>query len=351
MNTASNEVILKMTNIEKSFSGVQALKCANLEVQRGEVVALMGENGAGKSTLIKVLCGIHRPDAGEIEYFGKKVLFSEISQSQKAGISVIHQELNMMNHLTVAQNIYIGREPEKGIFIDDNKMNNDAAALFNRIGVNIDPTAVLGTLTVGKQQMVEIAKAISHESRLLILDEPTAALTEPEVRELFKIMNELRQKGIGMIYVSHRMDEIKTISDRVTVMRDGEYIGTVRTNETTKDEIVKMMVGRVIYGDKKEKSNVCDSAPVVLDVRNLNCGTEVRNVSFNLKRGEILGFAGLMGAGRTETARAIFGADKKNSGEIYINGKKVNIKTLPKKYWTHHERICVYDVSKFYLIL
>lgn len=327
MNTASKEVILKMTNIEKRFSGVQALKSACLEVRAGEVVALMGENGAGKSTLIKVLCGIHHPDGGEIEYFGEKVCFSEISQSQKAGISVIHQELNMMNHLTVAQNIYIGREPKKGILIDDNKMKKDAATLFNRIGVDIDPSAILGTLTVGKQQMVEIAKAISHESRLLILDEPTAALTEPEVRELFKIMNELRQKNIGMVYISHRMDEINTISDRVTVMRDGEYIGTVNTKDTTKDEIVKMMVGRVIYGDKKEKSRVSESAPVVLDVKNLNCGKEVQNVSFNLKRGEILGFAGLMGAGRTETARAIFGADKKTSGEIFINGKKVNIHT------------------------
>lgn len=232
----------------------------------------------------------------------------------------------MMNHLTVAQNIYIGREPKKYGMIDDKKMERDAAELFKRIGVNIDPSVALGTLTVGKQQMVEIAKAISHESKLLVLDEPTAALTQPEVEELFNIMNDLRDKGIGMIYISHRMDEINRISDRVTVMRDGEYVGTLITKDTTKDEIVRMMVGRVIYGEKKEQSAVPEGAEVVLEVKNLNRGKEVRDVSFKVHRGEILGFAGLMGAGRTETARAIFGADLKDSGEIYINGKKVNIK-------------------------
>jgi ribose transport system ATP-binding protein len=185
----------------------------------------------------------------------------------------------------------------------------------------------LGTLTVGKQQMVEIAKAVSQECRLLVLDEPTAALTQTEVEELFKIMNDLRQKGIGMIYISHRMDEINRISDRVTVMRDGEYIGTLNTAETTKDEIVRMMVGRTIFSEKKEQSTVPQDAPVVLEVKNLNAGKEVKNVSFTLKKGEILGFAGLMGAGRTETVRAIYGADRKDSGQIFINGKEVSIKT------------------------
>ena len=322
-----NEVILKMSGIQKFFSGVHALKSVDFELKSGEVHALMGENGAGKSTLIKVLCGIHKRNAGTIELFGKEVDFNNIAESQDAGISVIHQELNMMNHLTVAQNIYIGREPKKGIMIDDKKMENDARKLFERIGVNIDPSVKLGTLTVGKQQMVEIAKAVSHECKLLVLDEPTAALTQPEVEELFKIMNDLRDKGIGMIYVSHRMDEINRISDRVTVMRDGEYVGTVITKDTTKDEIVRMMVGRVIYGDKKEKSSVPEDAPVVLEVNNLCRGKEVKNVSFKLRRGEILGFAGLMGAGRTEVARAIYGADHKDCGEILINGKPVNIKT------------------------
>ena len=321
-----NDVILTMKNIEKHFSGVHALKSVQFELRAGEVHALMGENGAGKSTLIKVLCGIHKRDGGTINFFGEDVEFANIAESQAAGISVIHQELNMMNHLTVAQNIYIGREPKKYGMIDDKKMERDAAELFERIGVNIDPSVALGTLTVGKQQMVEIAKAISHESKLLVLDEPTAALTQPEVEELFKIMNDLRDKGIGMIYISHRMDEINRISDRVTVMRDGEYVGTLITKDTTKDEIVRMMVGRVIYGEKKEQSNVPEDAEVVLEVKNLNRGNEVRDVSFKLHRGEILGFAGLMGAGRTETARAIFGADQRDSGKIYINGKSVNIK-------------------------
>lgn len=320
------ETILEMKNIDKRFSGVHALKSVSFDLRAGEVHALMGENGAGKSTLMKVLTGIHTMDDGEITLFGEKVKFTDISQSQQAGISMIHQELNMMNHLTVAQNIYIGREPLKGNFyIDDKKMEEDARELFDRIGVDIDPSVKLGTLTVGKQQMVEIAKAISYNSKLLILDEPTAALTQTEVEELFKIMNDLRDKGIGMIYISHRMDEINRISDRITVMRDGEYVGTLITKDTTKDEIVKMMVGRVVYGDKKEESNVPENAPVVLEVKNLCSGNTIKNVSFKLRKGEILGFSGLMGAGRTEVARAIFGADRYDSGEIFVNGEKVAI--------------------------
>lgn len=322
-----NEVILEMKNIDKRFSGVHALKSARLELKSGEVHALMGENGAGKSTLMKVLCGIHRPDSGSIRLFGEEVSFRNIAEAQAAGISIIHQELNMMNHLTVAQNIYIGREPKKGIAIDDRRMVRDAKALFERIGVNIDPTLTLGALTVGKQQMVEIAKAISHDCRLLVLDEPTAALTQTEVEELFKIMNDLRKKGIGMIYISHRMDEIDRICDRVTVMRDGEYVGTVNTAETTRDEIVRMMVGRVIYGERKTESSVPVDAPTVLEAIDLNRGREVINVSFKLRRGEILGFSGLMGAGRTEVARLIYGADRLDSGRIRINGKDVDIRT------------------------
>lgn len=321
-------VILSMRGIDKRFSGVHALKSVDLELLEGEVHALMGENGAGKSTLMKVLCGIYKRNAGEVILFGKPVDFSNIKESQDAGISIIHQELNMMNHLTVAQNIYIGREPMKnGVYIDDKKMESDAKKLFEKIGIDIDPSVKVGSLTVGKQQMVEIAKAVSHDSKILILDEPTAALTQTEVEELFKIMNDLKAKGIGMIYISHRMDEINRISDRITVMRDGEYVGTLNTKDTTKDEIVKMMVGRVIYGDKKEKSTVAEDASVVLEVRNLNRGKEIKDVSFKLRRGEILGFSGLMGAGRTEVARAIYGADKLDSGEIYINGKKVKNRT------------------------
>ena len=321
------ETILSMQGIHKYFAGVHALNGVNFELKSGEVHALMGENGAGKSTLIKVLCGIHQRDKGTVEYLGKEVNFSNIGESQDAGISVIHQELNMMNHLTVAQNMFIGREFKKGGLIDDKKMEAEAQKLFDKMGVKIDPSVRLGSLTVGKQQMVEIAKAVSRDCKLLVLDEPTAALTLPEVEELFKIMREMRDKGIGMIYISHRMDEITRISDRVTVMRDGEYVGTVDTAEVTRDDIVKMMVGRVIMGDQKAHSDVPEDAPVVLEVKHLTSGKEVRDVSFQLRKGEILGFAGLMGAGRTEVARALYGADHRQTGEIFINGKKVNIKT------------------------
>ena len=328
------ETILKMHGIHKYFAGVHALNAVDFELKAGEVHALMGENGAGKSTLIKVLCGIHMRDSGTVELFGQEVNFHNIAESQEAGISVIHQELNMMNHLTVAQNMFIGREFKKGALIDDKAMEIEAQRLFDKMGVKIDPSVKLGSLTVGKQQMVEIAKAVSRECKLLVLDEPTAALTIPEVEELFKIMNELKDKGIGMIYISHRMDEITRISDRVTVMRDGEYVGTVNTADVTKDDIVKMMVGRVIMGEQKPCSCVAEEAPVILEVKNLNAGKEVKNVSFTLRKGEILGFAGLMGAGRTEVARALYGADPKQTGEIYLNGKKVNIKT-PKQAVKH----------------
>ena len=322
-----SDTILKMQGIQKYFSGVHALNGVNFDLKAGEVHALMGENGAGKSTLIKVLCGIHKRDGGTIELLGKEVDFDNIAQSQDAGVSVIHQELNMMNHLTVAQNMFIGREFKKNGIIDDRKMEQEAQKLFDKMGVKIDPSAKLGALTVGKQQMVEIAKAVSRDCKLLVLDEPTAALTQPEVEELFKIMNEMKTKGIGMIYISHRMDEITRISDRVTVMRDGEYVGTVNTAEVTKDDIVKMMVGRVIMGEQKAASKVPEDAPVVLEVKHLNAGKEVKDVSFQLRKGEILGFAGLMGAGRTEVARALYGADRKQTGEILINGNPVKIKT------------------------
>jgi ribose transport system ATP-binding protein len=321
-----NEIILKMSGISKSFSGVHALKNAALELRAGEVVALMGENGAGKSTLMKILTGIYKRDSGEVELFGEKVDFDNIKESQEKGVAIIHQELNMMKDLTVAQNIYIGREPKKfGVYIDDREMERNAQKLLDYVGVKISPDEKLGKLTVGKQQMVEIAKAISLNSKLLVLDEPTAALTSVEVDELFRIMNELKAKGIGMIYISHRMDEINRISDRVTVMRDGEYVGTVNTADTNNDEIVKMMVGRKILGNAKEKSSCSPDAPTVLEVRNLSVENQLYDISFSLKKGEILGFSGLMGSGRTEVARAVFGADRISGGEIYINGKKVDI--------------------------
>lgn len=233
----------------------------------------------------------------------------------------------MLGHLTVAQNIFIGREFKKGIRIDDKKMNEEAKKLFDRMHIDIDPRETMNKLTVGKQQMCEIAKAISHDAKVIIFDEPSAALTETEIQEMFKIINDLKAKGIGIIYISHRMDEIKVITDRVTVMRDGTYVGTLITKDCTKDDIINMMVGRVIYEDPKTQNMVPKDAPVVLKVDHLNAGKMVKDVSFELHKGEILGFSGLMGAGRTETARALFGADPIDSGDIYINGKKVDIKS------------------------
>ena len=321
------DVILTMKGIDKSFPGVHALDHVDLEVRKGEVHALMGENGAGKSTLMKVLTGIYHKDAGTITYEGKEVEFTNPREAQDAGIVIVHQELNMMGHLTVAQNIFIGREYMNGKLIDDKKMNEEAKKLFDQLGINIDPKETMSRLTVGKQQMCEIAKAISHDAKVIIFDEPSAALTEAEIEELFKIIRDLRDKGMGIVYISHRMDEIKVITDRVTVMRDGCYVGTLITKECTKDDIINMMVGRVIYEDPKTESQVAPDAPVVLKVEHLNAGRMVKDVSFELHKGEILGFSGLMGAGRTETARALFGADPKDSGDIYVNGQKVEIKT------------------------
>lgn len=321
------QLLLEMNGIHKRFHGVHALNNVHFDLKSGEIHALVGENGAGKSTLMKVLTGIYQADSGSMTYLGEPYSVRNIGESQRQGISMIHQELNMMNHLTVAQNIYIGREPVSGAFIKDAEMIKAAEELFGHIGIKIDPKATLGSLTVGKQQMVEIAKAVSRDCKLLVLDEPTAALTQAEIDELFRIMLELKAKNIGMIYISHRMDEIKRISDRITVMRDGEYVGTVNTPEVTKDEIISMMIGRVIYEDPKTESTVPEDAEIVLEVKNLCSGRAVKNVSFTLRKGEILGFSGLMGAGRTEVARAIFGADPYDSGEIYVKGEKVNIKT------------------------
>ncbi|EJP19329.1 ABC transporter, ATP-binding protein [Lachnoanaerobaculum sp. ICM7] len=319
--------LLTMKNIKKSFSGVAALKNAELELNKSEVVALMGENGAGKSTLMKILTGIYSKDEGTVTFEGKEVEYKSVSESEEAGIAIVHQELNMMNDLTVAQNLFIGKERKKGIFIDDAKMAEDARELFKKLNVDINPNVKIGSLTVGKQQMVEIAKAISTNAKVIVFDEPTAALTDSEIEELFKVINDLRAKGTGIIYISHRMDEINVISDKVIVMRDGEYVGTLVTKECTKDDIIKMMVGRTVFMEPKTKSDVAADAEVVLRCENLNRGKHVRDVSFDLRKGEILGFSGLMGAGRTEVARLIFGADPMDSGKIYIHGKEVSIKS------------------------
>lgn len=339
-----------MKGIDKSFPGVHALDHVDLEVRRGEVHALMGENGAGKSTLMKVLTGIYSKDEGTITFEGKEVEFTNPREAQDAGIVIVHQELNMLGHLTVAQNIFIGREFMKGKFIDDRKMNEEARKLFDQLGIDIDPTETMSRLTVGKQQMCEIAKAISHDAKVIIFDEPSAALTEAEIEELFKIIRDLRERQLGIVYISHRMDEIKVITDRVTVMRDGGYVGTLITKDCTKEDIINMMVGRVIYEDPKTESQVAKDAPVVLKVEHLNAGRMVQDVSFELHKGEILGFSGLMGAGRTETMRALFGADPKQSGDIYINGEKVDIKT-PKDAVSHGIGYLSEDRKRFGIIV
>ena len=322
------EVILTMKDIDKSFPGVHALDHVNFEVKRGEVHALMGENGAGKSTLMKVLTGIYQKDSGSITYKGKETEFHNTREAQDAGVVIVHQELNMVGDLTVAQNIFIGREPKKGFSIDDKKMIEDSKKLFQELNIEINPKEKMNNLTVGKQQMCEIAKAISHKAEVIIFDEPSAALTEKEIADLFEIIRDLRKKGLGIVYISHRMDEIKTITDRVTVMRDGGYVGTLITADSTKEDIINMMVGRVIYEDPKEHSMVAPDAPVVLKVEHLNAGKMVQDVSFELRKGEILGFSGLMGAGRTETARALFGADPKQSGKISIMDKSGQLREV-----------------------
>ena len=319
------DTILVMEDIDKTFPGVHALDHVHFDVKRGEVHALMGENGAGKSTLMKVLTGIYSKDSGTITYEGKEIEFHNTREAQDAGIVIVHQELNMVGDLTVAQNIFIGREFMKGFRIDDKKMIAESKKLFDELKIDIDPKAKMSDLTVGKQQMCEIAKAISHQAKVIIFDEPSAALTEKEIEDLFVIIRDLREKNLGIVYISHRMDEIKVITDRVTVMRDGGYVGTLITKDCTKEDIINMMVGRVIYEEPKTQSMVPKDAPVVLKVEHLNAGRMVKDVSFELRKGEILGFSGLMGAGRTETARALFGADPKTSGDIYVNGEKVVI--------------------------
>ncbi len=320
-----SDILLEMKNIQKSFPGVHALDNACLDVRYGEVHALVGENGAGKSTLMKVLNGIYKKDSGAIVYKGEEIELNGPIDAQRRGIGMIHQELNLMPHLSVAENIYIGQEPLLGgVFLDQKKINQAAKELLASMHLDIDPTRRVKTLTVAKQQMIEIAKALKNNSELFVMDEPTSPLTDTEIEELFRFIRQLRAAGHSIIYISHRLEELWRISDRITVMRDGQYVGTVNTADVTRQEIISMMVGRVIYEEPKQCSTVPADSPVVLEVKNLNA-PNVKNVSFQLLKGEILGFAGLVGAGRTETMRALFGADARFSGEVFVNGKKVEI--------------------------
>ena len=319
--------LVRMQAVDKRFPGVHALKAVDFDLRPGEVHALMGENGAGKSTLMKCLSGVYQPDGGRILIDGAEVALPTPRAAQDLGIGIIHQELALMRDLTVAQNIWIGREPRRSFGrIDEARQNADAAAIFQAMNVAMDPRAPVSGLTIARQQMVEIAKALSYRSRVLIMDEPTAALNDSEIAELFTIIRKLRAEGVGIIYISHKMDEIRQISDRVTVMRDGAYVGTVEAADTPISKIISMMVGREL-SDEAVRIPDLSGAETALEVRALSRGRELKEISFSLKKGEILGFAGLMGAGRTELARAIFGAEPPERGEIRVHGKPVTIRT------------------------
>ncbi len=321
----NGSVLIEAQGIDKAFPGVKALSQAQIKVCAGEVVALMGENGAGKSTLMKVLTGVYQPDAGTVRVNGNVVTLPDPRTAQALGIGIIHQELFLMNDLTAAQNIYIGREPRKtmGMFVDEDQMNADAAKIFARMKVEIDPKVEVGSLTVARQQLVEIAKALSYNSKVLIMDEPTSALNDAEVAHLFAIIDDLKSQGVGIVYITHKMDEVKRIADNIVIMRDGQYIDTLPAATTTINEVISAMVGRDLIDTSRAHGGGSDE--VALKVTNLNAGRAVQNVNFSVNKGEILGFAGLMGAGRTEVARAIFGADIIESGEIEVHGKAVKI--------------------------
>lgn len=318
-----NEVIVSMDNICKSFPGVKALDHVKFELRSGEVMALLGENGAGKSTLMKILSGVYTRDEGQMKIFGKEYGDLTPKLAQEAGVAIIHQELNMCRHLSVAENMFLGREKTKGIVLSNGEMEDEARRILGELKIDINPRQTVGDLPVSKQQMVEIAKALSTNARILIMDEPTSALTAKEIDDLFRIIKELKAKGCGIVYISHRLEELAHIVDRVTIMRDGQYITSMNFKDTTMDEIIAGMVGREIK--EKFPRVSCKAGKKVFEVKNLNAGKMVRDINFSLYEGEIVGFAGLMGAGRTETTRAIFGVDPKESGEIYLDGNLVKI--------------------------
>ena len=320
-----NKQLLSMEGISKAFPGVQALTNVKLHVNAGEVLGLVGENGAGKSTLMKILTGIYTKDEGEVYFAGNKITITNPKEAQDLGISMIHQELNLMGDLTVAQNILIGREPKIFNFLlKEKSLNKQVKKLFEELNIYLDPEIVVSNLTVAKQQMVEIAKALSFHAKVLIMDEPTAALTDTEIGTLFTLIRHLKKNGVGIIYISHRMEELKNISDRITILRDGAYIKTLDTDKTDMREVISLMVGREIYTEFPTEQKA-HNEETILEVKNLT-NNDVKNISFKLKKGEILGFSGLVGAGRTEVARAIFGAEPIHEGEILIKGKKVTIK-------------------------
>lgn len=322
----NNNIFIELKNIRKIFPGVVALENVDFDVRYGEVHALVGENGAGKSTLIKILGGAYQPDGGEIIIEGKPVTIGSTSMAQHFKIAVIYQEFNLVPDLSVAENIFIGREPKIGkSFINWRKINNDAAEILKKLEIDINPRKFISDLSVAEKQMVEIAKSLSMDAKLIVMDEPTATLTEKEVVKLFSIIKELKAKGVSIIYISHRLDEAFKLSDRITVLRDGRKIETKKTSETNQDEIVSLMVGKVVkdyFIGKKEK---IDEKEIIMEVKNYNIADSIYDLNFKLYKGEILGFAGVLGSGIHHLLRSLYGALQKTSGEVYFEGKKVEI--------------------------
>lgn len=319
--------MLEMIKISKEFPGVRALNNVDFRVRKGTIHALMGENGAGKSTLMKILIGLYKADSGEIKFNGELVKFQSIQDALNAGISMIHQELSPVPYMTVAENIFLGREPrhKNSFWVNDREMERKTVELLKQLEISIDPREKMLNLSTAYMQMVEIAKAISYDSKLIIMDEPTSAITEKEVEHLFRIIKWLKSKGVAIIYISHKMDEIFKIADEITVLRDGELVDTVLSSQTSREKLIEMMVGRELkHLFPKEEAQIGD---VILEIKNFSRGKKFKNVNIKVRKGEILGVAGLMGAGRTEVMESLFGIVPPDTGEVYINGKKVNIRS------------------------
>lgn len=321
------DVLLTMTDIHKSFPGVKALDGVNLKVKSHSVHALMGENGAGKSTLLKCLFGIYAKDAGSIRFLGKEVDFHNAKEALENGISMVHQELNLVKQRSVMDNLWLGRYPTKGPFVDHKKMYQDTKAIFDELGIDIDPHQKVDKLTVSDMQMIEIAKAFSYNAKVVIMDEPTSSLSEKEVAHLFTIIEKLKQRGCGIIYISHKMEEIFKICDEITILRDGKWIDTVAASDTDMDDLVAKMVGRSLTQRFPEKTNT--PAEVVLEVENLTAKNQpsIQNVSFQLRRGEVLGIGGLVGAKRTDIVETLFGIRERGSGTVRVDGREVQNKS------------------------
>jgi ABC-type sugar transport system ATPase subunit len=322
-----HDVSLEIRHVSKSFPGVKALDDVSLSVKSGEVLALIGENGAGKSTLMKILSGVYEKDGGEILIDGKPAEINSPLKSQHLGISIIYQELNLLVNMNIAENIFLGREQRRagplGEFIDKKQMHEKAKILLDQVGLNVDTNTLVGSLSTAQKQMLEVAKALSFNSKFIIMDEPTSSLTDKETNILFNIIRTIRGKGVAVIFITHRIREIFEIADRIAIMRDGTMVGLKKVGETNENEVISGMVGRsiddIFFKEKAQIGNV------VLEVKDLSTKTLLKNINFTLKEGEILGFAGLVGSGRSEVVRAVFGIDRRETGEIFINNKKAKI--------------------------